>query len=165
MINSTAINVNSTNLSQLGLNFIRSGYYIRVIICPLVEIIGSINNIFILLVVDFFDIIKLNLENQRKNIVNRKTDKNKHLEDLSNSSTNTKDSKTFTKSNSKIELSRSAKVYISSIAFFETAVQLSTAYQRSWIRDVSSVDPTTLSPESCKAYQFIFNIFLLVSSW
>ena len=153
MLNLTsAISATKNNQSN-DVFYLKWGYIFRVYFAPIFEVLGGFNNLMIILIVNQLNVFK------KKAYKTRFTDKNSL-----NQSNQTNNSQISDKSSS-ISLSRSAIIYFTAIALTDTAVLWSSVFQRGWIIDVFNFDPTAISPASCKIYQFIFNFFLLGSSW
>jgi hypothetical protein len=135
-------------LSQTEQNLLFFGMILRVYVAPFVEVLGGVNNIFVIIIVSVFS--------------------SKKTKDSVNQSNNAQVSRiTFIPSYSNVvlDLSRSAKIYFTAIAVADISVLWSSVFQRGWIRDVFGLDPTSINAISCKVFQTLFNIFLLGNSW
>ena len=148
----------SSNLSEFDLSLLRNAYNLRVYVTSFLDIFGGMNNIIIILIVDFFDIFQQNekIAKNSNQLINSSGQGNSSLGNKQNERVENK---------IKLELSRSAKIYFSTIAFFDAIHLWSAAFQRGWVRDISPIDPISISSISCRIYQFCFNYFWVTSSW
>ena len=152
------INNFTANLSQFDLSLLRNAYNLRVYVTSFLDIFGGMNNIIIILIVDFFDIFQQNekIAKNSNQLINSSGQGNSSLGNKQNERVENKIN---------LELSRSAKIYFSTIAFFDAIHLWSAAFQRGWVRDISPIDPIAISSISCRIYQFCFTYFVITSSW
>nr|QVK45709.1 G protein-coupled receptor [Proales similis] len=119
-----------------------AAFCFRVYLAPFVEIIGGLSNMIILILVQ----------------PDRRTSFSQPTTVMSNSSNGQAN-------HTRLSLSRSARIYFSSIAVADTAVLWSSIFQRGWPRDLFNFDPTVVSLAGCKVYQYLFFTFQFISSW
>nr|QVK45710.1 G protein-coupled receptor [Proales similis] len=117
---------------------------IRFYLVPFIEIIGGLNNMFILLLI--------------------RPSRGRTHSSGTQSTVATASTAGGSSQQARMGLSRSALIYLRSLAVSDTCVIWGSMLQRSWPRDLG-FDPTVVNSIVCKLYQYLFCASQVTSSW